>query len=66
MLVMERAQAKTVTRLSCDEMMCPVQIAFMKSLGEIYVTGKMLYLQVKNFLFTFLKRPFGLYSGEAK
>ncbi|XP_026742559.1 RING finger protein nhl-1-like [Trichoplusia ni] len=39
-LVMERAQAKTVTRLSCDEMMCPVQIAFMKSLGEIYVTDK--------------------------
>ncbi|CAB3228826.1 unnamed protein product [Arctia plantaginis] len=39
-LVMERTQGKTVTRLSCDEMMCPVHIAFMKSLGEIYVTDK--------------------------
>ncbi|XP_021182080.3 uncharacterized protein LOC110370553 [Helicoverpa armigera] len=39
-LVMERAQAKIVTRLSCEEMLCPVQIAFMKSLGEIYVTDK--------------------------
>ncbi|XP_045777272.1 RING finger protein nhl-1-like [Maniola jurtina] len=39
-LVVERAQAKIVTRLSCDEMLCPVHIAFMKSLGEIYVTDK--------------------------
>nr|XP_026491584.1 RING finger protein nhl-1-like [Vanessa tameamea] len=39
-LVVERTQAKIVTRLSCDEMLCPVQIAFMKSLGEIYVTDK--------------------------
>ncbi|XP_039759236.1 RING finger protein nhl-1-like [Pararge aegeria] len=39
-LVVERSQAKIVTRLSCDEMLCPVQIAFMKSLGEIYVTDK--------------------------
>lgn len=39
-LVVERTQAKIVTRLSCDEMLCPVHIAFMKSIGEIYVTGK--------------------------
>lgn len=39
-MVVERAQAKIVTRLTCDEMLCPVQIAFMKSQGEIYVTGK--------------------------
>ncbi|KAJ8717879.1 hypothetical protein PYW07_005809 [Mythimna separata] len=39
-LVMERAQAKIITRLSCDEMLCPVQIAFMKSTGEIFVTDK--------------------------
>lgn len=40
-LVVERAQAKIVTRLACEEMLCPVHIAFMKSLGEIYVTGKL-------------------------
>ncbi|XP_041984826.1 RING finger protein nhl-1-like isoform X2 [Aricia agestis] len=39
-IVVERSQAKIVTRLSCDEMLCPVNIAFMKSLGEIYVTDK--------------------------
>ncbi|XP_004933397.1 RING finger protein nhl-1 [Bombyx mori] len=39
-MVVERAQAKIVTRLTCDEMLCPVQIAFMKSQGEIYVTDK--------------------------
>ncbi|CAH0695862.1 unnamed protein product [Spodoptera exigua] len=39
-LVMERSQAKIITRLSSEEMLCPVQIAFMKSLGEIYVTDK--------------------------
>ncbi|XP_045501928.1 RING finger protein nhl-1-like isoform X1 [Colias croceus] len=39
-LVVERTQAKIVTRLSCEEMLCPVQIAFMKSLGEIYITDK--------------------------
>ncbi|XP_045452242.1 RING finger protein nhl-1-like [Melitaea cinxia] len=39
-LVVERTQAKIVTRLSCDDMLCPVQIAFMKSIGEIYVTDK--------------------------
>lgn len=39
-LVVERTQAKIVTRLTCEEMLCPVHIAFMKSLGEIYVTDK--------------------------
>ncbi|KAG6452013.1 RING finger protein nhl-1 isoform X2 [Manduca sexta] len=39
-LVVERTQAKIVTRLSHEDMLCPVQIAFMKSLGEIYVTDK--------------------------
>ncbi|XP_075980968.1 tripartite motif-containing protein 2-like isoform X2 [Anticarsia gemmatalis] len=39
-LIMERTQAKIVTRLSCEEMLCPVHIAFMKSLGEIYITDK--------------------------
>ncbi|KAJ0174149.1 hypothetical protein K1T71_010295 [Dendrolimus kikuchii] len=39
-LVVERTQAKIVTRLSCDDMLCPVHIAFMKSIGEIYVTDK--------------------------
>ncbi|CAK1551462.1 unnamed protein product [Leptosia nina] len=39
-LVVERTQAKIVMRLSCEQMLCPVQIAFMKSLGEIYVTDK--------------------------
>lgn len=39
MLVVERSQAKIVTRLTHEDMLCPVHIAFMKSLGEIYVTG---------------------------
>ncbi|VVC97996.1 unnamed protein product [Leptidea sinapis] len=39
-IVVERTQAKIVKRLSCQEMLCPVQIAFMKSLGEIYITGQ--------------------------
>ncbi|KAM3963315.1 uncharacterized protein ACR2FA_002680 [Aphomia sociella] len=39
-LVVERSQAKIVMRLVYNEMLCPVQIAFMKSLGEIYVTDK--------------------------
>ncbi|XP_072942330.1 uncharacterized protein [Epargyreus clarus] len=39
-LVVERSHAKIVTRLSCEEMLCPVHIAFMKSLGEIYITDK--------------------------
>ncbi|XP_050674404.1 E3 ubiquitin-protein ligase TRIM71-like isoform X2 [Leptidea sinapis] len=39
-IVVERTQAKIVKRLSCQEMLCPVQIAFMKSLGEIYITDK--------------------------
>ncbi|XP_026762929.2 RING finger protein nhl-1-like [Galleria mellonella] len=39
-LVVERSQAKIVTRLVYNEMLCPVQIAFMKSLGEIYVSDK--------------------------
>ncbi|XP_068620417.1 tripartite motif-containing protein 3-like [Battus philenor] len=39
-LVVERSQAKTVMRLTCEEMLCPVHIAFFKSLGEIYVTDK--------------------------
>ncbi|XP_013163173.1 PREDICTED: RING finger protein nhl-1-like isoform X1 [Papilio xuthus] len=39
-LVVERAQARTVMRLSCEDMLCPVHIAFLKNLGEIYVTDK--------------------------
>lgn len=39
-LIVERSQAKIVTRLTHEDMLCPVQIAFMKSLGEIYVTDK--------------------------
>ncbi|KAL0869875.1 hypothetical protein ABMA27_006078 [Loxostege sticticalis] len=39
-LVVERSQAKIVGRLTHEDMLCPVQIAFMKSLGEIYVTDK--------------------------
>ncbi|XP_061384046.1 tripartite motif-containing protein 3-like [Danaus plexippus] len=39
-LVVERTQAKIVSRLSCEGMLCPVHIAFMKPLGEIYVTDK--------------------------
>ncbi|CAH2042379.1 unnamed protein product, partial [Iphiclides podalirius] len=39
-LVVERSQAKTVMRLTCEEMLCPVHIAFLKGLGEIYVTDK--------------------------
>ncbi|KAL4715052.1 hypothetical protein ACJJTC_003203 [Scirpophaga incertulas] len=39
-LVVERSQAKVVMRLTHEDMLCPVQIAFMKSLGEIYVTDK--------------------------
>ncbi|XP_053615115.1 RING finger protein nhl-1-like isoform X1 [Plodia interpunctella] len=39
-MVVERSQAKIVTRLTHEDMLCPVQIAFMKSLGEIYVTDK--------------------------
>ncbi|KAJ2948509.1 hypothetical protein O0L34_g7759 [Tuta absoluta] len=39
-LVVERSHAKIVSRLTCEEMLCPVHIAFMKSAGEIYVTDK--------------------------
>ncbi|XP_059060932.1 RING finger protein nhl-1-like [Achroia grisella] len=39
-LVVERSQAKVVMRLVYSEMLCPVQIAFLKSLGEIYITDK--------------------------
>ncbi|GBP09847.1 Tripartite motif-containing protein 3 [Eumeta japonica] len=39
-LVVERTQARIIARLVCDEMLCPVHIAFMKSLGEIYITDK--------------------------
>jgi hypothetical protein len=39
-LVVERSQAKIVRRLTHEEMLCPVQVAFMKSLGEVYITGK--------------------------
>ncbi|XP_063830655.1 tripartite motif-containing protein 2-like [Ostrinia nubilalis] len=39
-LVVERSQAKVVRRLTNEDMLCPVQIAFMKSLGEVYVTDK--------------------------
>ncbi|XP_045522340.1 tripartite motif-containing protein 2-like isoform X1 [Pieris brassicae] len=39
-IVVERTQAKIVMRLSCEQMLCPVQIAFMKSLGEVYITDK--------------------------
>ncbi|KOB69371.1 Regucalcin [Operophtera brumata] len=42
-LVVERTQAKTVSRLSCEEMLCPAHIAFIKSLGEIYVTASWLW-----------------------
>ncbi|CAH0764401.1 unnamed protein product [Diatraea saccharalis] len=39
-LIVERSQAKIVGRLTHENMLCPVQIAFMKSLGEIYVADK--------------------------
>ncbi|KAI5635130.1 6-bladed beta-propeller domain-containing protein [Phthorimaea operculella] len=39
-LVVERSHAKIVSRLTCEDMLCPVHIAFMKSAGEIYVTDK--------------------------
>ncbi|KAI8420146.1 hypothetical protein MSG28_008717, partial [Choristoneura fumiferana] len=39
-LVVERTQAKILARLTCEGMLCPVHIAFMKSLGEIFVTDK--------------------------
>lgn len=39
-LVMERTQAKIVGRLTCEEMLCPIHIAFMKSLDEVYITDK--------------------------
>ncbi|CAK1584541.1 unnamed protein product [Parnassius mnemosyne] len=39
-LVVERSQAKIVMRLTCEEMLCPVHIAFLENLGEIYVTDK--------------------------
>ncbi|CAH0401260.1 unnamed protein product [Chilo suppressalis] len=39
-LVVERSQAKIISRLTHEDMLCPVQIAFMKSLGEIYITDK--------------------------
>lgn len=38
-LVVERAQPRAVARLAADDMLCPVHIAFLKNLGEIYVTG---------------------------
>lgn len=39
-LVIECSHAKIVARLSSEEMLCPVHVAFMKSLGEVYVTDK--------------------------
>ncbi|XP_013136966.1 PREDICTED: RING finger protein nhl-1-like [Papilio polytes] len=39
-LVVERAQPRAVARLAADDMLCPVHIAFLKNLGEIYVTDK--------------------------
>ncbi|XP_049877184.1 tripartite motif-containing protein 3-like isoform X2 [Pectinophora gossypiella] len=39
-LVVERSQARIVSRLTYEEMLYPVHIAFMKSSGEIYVTDK--------------------------